>query len=269
MSTSSATRPRPTPADVWSAGDYAEVCDRMIPELGARLVSLAAVESGESVLDVAAGSGNATLPAARAGATVTALDITPALLEIGERRAAEAALEVAWVLGDAQALPFPDAAFDCVLSCVGVQFCADRAAAAAELTRVCRPSGRIALIAWTPEGFIGQVLAAVARATGAGSPPPALAWGEEDRVAELLGRRPDEIAFTREDVMMTAPSAADWVDYMAAAYGPMVMARNGLSARSAWDPLRDELVELAEKRDAGRQGAFEVQAEYLASVTRA
>ncbi|MGH8980580.1 MAG: class I SAM-dependent methyltransferase [Acidimicrobiales bacterium] len=262
------TGTKPTPAQVWSAGDYADVCDRMIPELGARLVSLAGVDGGESVLDVAAGSGNAALPAARAGAAVTALDITPALLEIGERRAAADALEVTWVLGDAQALPFADATFDCVLSCVGVQFCADRAAAAAELARVCRPGGRIALIAWTPEGFLGRVLAMVARATGAGSPPPALAWGDEDRVAELLGRRPGEIAFTREHVTMPAPSAAAWVDYMAAAYGPLVMARNGLSARGAWDPLRAELVELAETHDAGQDGAFAVRAEYLASVTR-
>lgn len=180
----------PAPAEVWSTGDYADVCDRMIPGLGARLVELADVQAGDEVLDVATGSGNAALPAARAGATVTALDITPTLLEIGSRRASAARLEVDWVLGDAQALPFADANFDRVLSCVGVQFCADHEAAASELVRVCRPGGRIALIAWTREGFIGQVLAAVATATrGAASGRSPLDWGSEASVTDLFAAR--------------------------------------------------------------------------------
>lgn len=260
------TPTRPSPAEIWSAGDYADVCDRMIPELGARLVSLAGVGGDERVLDVAAGSGNAALPAARAGATVTALDITPALLEIGDRRATAAGLDVTWVLGDAQALPFADAGFDCVLSCVGVQFCADRAAAAAELVRVCRPGGRIALIAWTPDGFLGRVLAAVAGATGAGPSPPPLAWGDEERLAELFGASVADSTMAREHVTMPSASAADWVDYMATSYGPMVKARTALAARDAWDPLRAELVEIADAHGTGENGGFGIRAEYLAAV---
>jgi SAM-dependent methyltransferase len=259
----------PSPAEVWSSGDYADVCDRMIPELGARLVELAGVQAGEVVLDVAAGSGNATLPAARAGAIVTALDITPTLLEIGSRRAAAANLEIAWVHGDAQALPFPDESFDRVLSCVGVQFCADHDAAAAELVRVCRPGGRIGLIAWTREGFIGQVLEAVAEATGAaGSRRSPLDWGSEEKVSELFRDRVGDIAFLREYVQMPAESPSGWVDYMATAYGPLARARAALQARGKWEPLRARLSQIASAHDTGDGDAFAARAEYLTAVLR-
>lgn len=255
---------RPAPADVWSAGDYADVCDRMIPRLGARLVELAGVQAGDVVLDVASGSGNAALPAARAGAAVTALDITPALLEIGSRRANAADLQIDWVHGDAQAMPFADASFDRVLSCVGVQFCADQQSAAAELVRVCRPGGQVALIAWTREGFIGQILAAVAKATGAaGAPRSPLDWGSEDRVRELFCEQTTEIAMQREDVEMPAESAGGWVDYMALYYGPLVMARTTLQARGEWEALREQLTSIAAHHDTGAGDAFSARAEYL------
>ena len=265
MSTS-ADHSIPAPAEVWSTGDYADVCDRMIPDLGARLVEMAAIGPGEEVLDVAAGSGNASLPAAHAGAVVTALDITPVLLEAGAQRAAVAGVNVAWVQGDAQAMPFTDASFDCVLSCVGVQFCADHDAAARELVRVCRPGGRIALIAWTPEGFIGQVLAAVSRATGAvGSRRSPLEWGREPAVRawfEAVG----DVTAHRGHVDMPARSAAEWVDYMAEAYGPLARARGALAPRGAWAPLREQLCEIAVAHDMGGADGFAGRAEYLATV---
>jgi len=264
--TVSANPTGPSPAEVWSAGDYADVCDRMIPGLGARLVELARVAAAEEVLDVAAGSGNASLPAARAGAQVTALDITPALLEIGRRRAAADGLDIAWVHGDAQAMSFADASFDLVLSCVGVQFCADRDRAAAELVRVCRPGGRIALIAWTPEGFIGQVLAAVSSATSGNPRPGALDWGSEDAVTGMFGRPASDVSFSREHVTMPAPSAVAWVDYMATAYGPMAMARKALDARGAWEPVRETLTAIARAHDAGDGDGFNARAEYLTVV---
>jgi ubiquinone/menaquinone biosynthesis C-methylase UbiE len=258
----------PSPAEVWSTGDYADVCERMIPGLGARLVELADVRAGHEVLDVAAGSGNAAIPAAEAGAIVTALDITPALLEIGRERASAAGVDVEWVHGDAQALPFGEASFDRVLSCVGVQFCADHVAAASELIRVCRPEGRIALIAWTREGFIGQVLAAVARATGGGSGRSPLDWGSEDKLAEPFGERVTDIAFQREYVEMPAESPSGWVDYMATAYGPMVMARATLQQRGEWESMRARLSEIAQTHNVGGGDTFAAHAEYLTAVLR-
>ena len=257
----------PSQAEVWSTGDYADVCERMIPGLGARLIELAEVQADEQVLDVATGSGNAALPAARAGARVTALDITPALLEVASQRASSAGLSVTWVQGDAQALPFHDNTFDRVLSCVGVQFCPDQQAAAAELVRVCRPGGRIALIAWTPEGFLGQVLAAVATAVGgarSGSSP--LAWGSEDSLRELFQDRTADIVLHREHVEMPAASAIAWVDYMASAYGPLIRARIALEARDEWATLRGRLAEIADAHRVSTSGPFTARAGYLTAM---
>lgn len=258
----------PGPAEVWSTGNYADVCDTMIPTLGAQLVQLARVRAGEKVLDVAAGSGNATLPAAAIGARVTALDITPRLLDVGAERAARAGLEVTWVNGDAHALPFADAEFDCVLSCVGVQFCADAGAAARELLRTCRPGGRIALIAWTPEGFIGQILAAVSSATGASrSTSSPLTWGRESGVRELFANGACAIAFGRAHVEMPATSPSAWVDYMAGAYGPMVRARRALEQRDGWTPLREVLIGIAASHNvAAGDGGYCGRAEYLTAL---
>jgi ubiquinone/menaquinone biosynthesis C-methylase UbiE len=257
------------PAEVWATGDYADVCDRMIPELGARLVALANVRAGDAVLDVATGSGNAALPAARAAAVVTALDITPALLAIGAERASAAGLDIDWVHGDAQALPFADASFDRVMSCVGVQFCADRAAAARELVRVCRPGGCIALIAWTREGFLGRVLAAVATATGAaGSGGSPLDWGSEPWMDATFAPQVADITCHREQVQMPAESPTAWVDYMATAYGPLVRARNVLEIRGEWEPLRERLSEIASAHIAGDGDGLAIGAEYLTAVLR-
>lgn len=263
----SAQQTPPAPAEVWSTGDYADVCDRMIPGLGARLVELAGVRAGDAILDVAAGSGNAALPAALTGAVVTALDITPQLLEAGAKQARADGLKVEWVLGDAQALPFPDASFDRVLSCVGVQFCADHDAAASELVRVCRPGGRIGLIAWTPEGFIGQILAAVAGAMGGGGPARSpLDWGSGAGVTALFGRRVAAIDLSREYIDMPAESQSGWVDYMATTYGPLVRARTALEGRGQWAPLRAQLTEIAGVHDVDQAGSFTGRAEYLTAL---
>lgn len=264
----SAQKTAPAPAEVWSTGDYADVCERMIPDLGARLVNIAEVGADHDVLDVATGTGNAALPAAAAGASVTALDITPSLLAIASQHATAAGLKVTWVQGDAQALPFPDASFDRVLSCVGVQFCARKCAAAAELIRVCRSDGRIALIAWTPEGFLGKVLAAVSEATGGGPRPAPLDWGSEEHVTELFAELVADIQFARDHIAMPADSAGAWVDYMATAYGPMARARGALDAKGAWQPLREQLIEIANAHDTGDGAPFAARAEYLSAVIR-
>ncbi|HSN43858.1 MAG TPA: methyltransferase domain-containing protein, partial [Propionibacteriaceae bacterium] len=140
-----------TARTVWALGDYAKVADEVIPGLGADLTQAVRVSHGEHVLDVAAGSGNATFPAARAGARVVAADITPELLEAGRQRAAERGIPgITWREADAQALPFDDASFDVVLSCLGVMFAPHHGAAADELLRVARPGATIGLLSWTP-----------------------------------------------------------------------------------------------------------------------
>jgi ubiquinone/menaquinone biosynthesis C-methylase UbiE len=262
----SAQQKMPSAAEVWATGDYADVCDRMIPDLGARLVKIAEVRAGHDVLDVATGTGNAALPAAATGAAVTALDITPKLLSIAAQHATAAGLDVTWVQGDAQALPFPDQSFDRVLSCVGVQFCAKKELAAAELLRVCRPGGRIALIAWTPEGFLGQVLSAVSQTTGGGERPGALEWGADEGVRALFAGPPVDIRLRRDHVTMPAESASAWLDYMATAYGPLARARVALEASGAWQPLRERLIEIARAHDTGDGGQFAARAEYLIAV---
>ena len=138
---------------MWGLGDYPLVADTVIADLGAVLVEESGVEPGDHVLDVAAGSGNAAIPAARLGASVVANDLTPSLLEEGRSRAGD--LAVTWEEGDAEALPYADGSFDVVLSCLGVMFAPHHQAGADELVRVCRPGGTIGLLSWTPGGFIG------------------------------------------------------------------------------------------------------------------
>ena len=142
---------------IWASGDYPTLAAELISELGPILVSAAGVRDGQLVLDVAAGSGNVAIPAARTGASVVASDLTPELFDAGRTAAGE--LEIDWRQADVEALPFPDAAFDTVLSCVGVMFAPHHQVSADELVRVCRPGGTLGLINWTPEGFIGQLFA--------------------------------------------------------------------------------------------------------------
>ena len=233
---------------VWDSGDYAAVSDRMISEFGARLVERSGVGSGDEVLDVAAGAGNVTLPLAAAGATVTALDLAPGLLKTGRQRAEAAALEITWVEGDAESLPFGPESFDVVTSVVGIQFAPRHAVVAAELARVLRPGGRLWLFNWTPEGYIGQLLRMIG---GVMPPPPDFAtppplWGDDAHVRELLADKGIELRFERETVISPAGSAKEYVDYMAAYYGPLIAARAALESDGRWPSLRQELIALSE-----------------------
>ena len=153
-----------TPADtevktrhraMWASGDYPSMVESFLLPLGPRLVEASGIGPGMDVLDVAAGTGNASLPAAERGAKVTASDLTPELLEAGRRRAKDAGLELDWVEADAERLPFEDESFDAVISAIGAMFTPNHQATADELVRVCRPGGTIALLSWTPEGVIG------------------------------------------------------------------------------------------------------------------
>ncbi|MBO7937709.1 class I SAM-dependent methyltransferase [Streptomyces antibioticus] len=210
---------------MWALGDYPAVATDVIPALGPELVRGSGVRPGSRVLDVAAGSGNAAIPAAMAGADVVAVDLTPELLDAGRQLAAERGAELEWREGDAEALSFGDGDFDTVMSCVGVMFAPHHQQAADELVRVCRPGGRIGLINWTPEGFIGEMFAAMrpyAPPPPPGAQPPPL-WGDEEHVRSLLGDRVTGVDARRQALHVDQfAGPEDFRDFFKSSYGPTI-----------------------------------------------
>lgn len=240
---------------MWALGDYPAVAAEIIPDLGAVLVEACGVGRGDRVLDVAAGSGNAAIPAALAGASVVACDLTPELFERGRALAAQQGVEVEWQQADAEALPFEEDEFDTVLSCVGVMFAPHHQTSANELIRVCRPGGTIGLLSWTPEGFIGQMFAAMkpyAPAPPPGAQPPPL-WGSEDHVRALLGGRVTDVATRRQTVTVDRFADPDaFRDYFKTRYGPTVAAYRGIAEHSDRVVALDrDLADLAQRHDRG------------------
>ncbi|MCD9197184.1 class I SAM-dependent methyltransferase [Aeromicrobium wangtongii] len=210
---------------LWSLGDYPAVAAEVIPATGPRLVEACGIRAGQRVLDVAAGSGNAAIPAALAGADVVASDLTPDLLDAGRRLAEERGATLQWQEADAEALPYGDAEFDVVMSCVGVMFAPHHQAGADELVRVCRPGGTLGLLSWTPEGFIGQMFATLkpyAPPPPPGAQPPPL-WGDEAHVRLLLGDRVKDVDARKE--MLTVDrfgSPEEMREFFKRAYGPTI-----------------------------------------------
>ncbi|MEU9865547.1 class I SAM-dependent methyltransferase [Streptomyces sp. NPDC047971] len=210
---------------MWALGDYPAVASQVISELGDVLVRQCAVRQGDRVLDVAAGSGNAAVPAALLGADVIASDLTPELLDVGRAQARERGARLEWREADAEALPFTDGEFDTVMSCVGVMFAPHHQQTADELVRVCRPGGTIGLINWTPEGFIGQMFATMrpyAPPPPPGVQPPPL-WGDPEHVHALLGDRVRDLDIRRQPLRVdrfTRPE--EFRDFFKACYGPTI-----------------------------------------------
>lgn len=254
---------------MWAMGDYPAVAHDVIPGLGAVLVEACGVLPGSRVLDVAAGTGNAAIPAAASGASVVACDLTPELLECGRRLAAVHGIELEWHEADAEALPFPDDSFDTVLSCVGVMFAPNHQACADELLRVCRPGGTIGLVSWTPEGFVGQMLATMkpyAPPPPPGAQPPPL-WGREEHVRTLLGDRVTETAAQRQTVTVDRfAEPAEFREYFKARYGPTIAVYNGIAEDQARALDRD-LDDLARRHDRGA-GSLVMDWEYLLLTAR-
>ena len=198
---------------IWASGDYAKLAAELVSPLGPVLVQATAIAAGDRVLDVAAGTGNAAIPAAETGASVIASDLCPELLEQGSRLAAERGVELEWREANAHELPFGDDEFDVVMSCIGVMFAPFHRLAADELVRVCKPGGRIGLISWTPEGHIGQLWAAMkpyAPAPPPGAQPPPL-WGQEQHVRALLGDRVTDVVTERR--MLAVDHFADGAEF--------------------------------------------------------
>lgn len=253
---------------MWALGDYPSVAADVIAALGPALVSASGIAEGARVLDVAAGSGNAAIPAARIGADVVASDLTPELLETGRRQAEAMGLTLDWREADAEALPFADDEFDTVISCVGVMFAPDHQQSADELVRVTRSGGTIGLISWTPEGFIGQMFATMkpyAPPPPAGAQPPPL-WGQEDHVRELLGDRMD-LQMRRESLTVDCfGTPEEFRDFFKACYGPTISVYRAI----ADDPDRVEALD-RELADLGRrhdQGGGVMAWEYLLVTAR-
>lgn len=246
---------------VWAMGDYHAVAVDIIPELGPVLVAESHVTSGQRVLDVGAGSGNAAIPAALTGASVVASDLTPELLEAGRQLAAKQGAELEWRQADAEALPFDDGEFDTVLSCVGVMFAPHHEASADELVRVCRPGGTIGLLSWTPEGFIGQMFATMkpyAAPPPPGAQPPPL-WGKEEHVRNLLGDRvTDVVATTRTLTVGHFASGEEFRDYFKRNYGPTIAVyRNIADDLDRTAALDDGLAALGERHLEGPAAGME------------
>jgi ubiquinone/menaquinone biosynthesis C-methylase UbiE len=231
------------------------------------LCDTADLRAGWRVLDVATGSGNAAIAAARHGCTAVGVDYVPALLERARRRADAEGLSVELLEGDAEALPFPDASFDAVTSVFGSMFAPDHRQAAAELLRVCRPGGTIALASWTPESFIGEVF----RTVSAHVPPPAgvqspMLWGTEAHLRELFGDGIASLEMEERTFTFRFESAKEFVDFFRTWYGPTLKAFAALEG-AARQALEDDLLALARRSDRlDGSGAIALPAAYTEAV---
>ena len=258
---------------MWASGDYPSMVETFLLPLGPRLVEAAGIGSGMKVLDVAAGTGNASIPAAQAGAEVTASDLTPELFEAGRARAASEGVELEWVEADAENLPFDDESFDVVMSSIGAMFAPHHEQVADEMVRVCRPGGTIAMLCWTPEGMIGalfKTMGPFAPKPPPGASPPPL-WGSEDHVRELFGDRVEWTTLEREDLEITAfEQAHDYGQHFTDRYGPTIVARGNAIKEGREDEFDQALADFSDEWNRGGDGPARFEQEYLVAVgTRA
>ena len=252
---------------MWAAGDYATLSTH-IKDVGERVVGRVGVEPEMRVLDVACGTGNAALPAARAGARVTALDLVPELLDAGRAHAEPLGLDVEWVEGDVEQLPFADDSYDRVFSTFGHMFAPRHQRTADEMARVCRPDGVIAICCWTPEGSVGDVL----RASGSYMPPPPdfasppILWGTEGHVREMFASTASGFEFERHSATIEWESIEGFGDFFIDRFGPLVTARQMLGER--FEELRARILEIWGDWNEAEDGQLILPQEYLLSVIR-
>lgn len=254
--------------ELWSMGDYSRIAPLTMPA-AQELVDACAISAGQEALDVAAGSGNAAIAAAREGAAVVASDLTPALLELGRRRAQDEDLEIEWVEADAEALPFEDARFDCVTSVFGAMFAPRPELVAQELFRVTRPGNTVGMANWTPDGFPGRMFDINAEYVPPPPdlPRPASAWGVEDAVRERFEGLAGSLDIERRSVRWEFASADEMADTFERGTGPSVALREALSQEQAAG-LRRDLIALIHEFDLGSGDGVAVDCDYLLVVAR-
>ena len=258
---------------MWASGDYPSMVETFLLPLGPRLVEACGIGPDVKVLDIAAGTGNAAIPAALRGAKVTASDLTPELLQAGRGRADGMGVELDWVTADAEHLPFEDASFDVVMSAIGVMFAPHHQAAADELVRVCRPGGTIGLLSWTPEGMLGALFRtmgpfAPAPPPGAQAPP---LWGSESHVRALTGDRVEWRSMERNVLDITAfPRARDYGEFFKARYGPTIGVRANAERNGRAADFDAALEQFCEDWNVSTTDEARFEMEYLVAVgTRA
>ncbi|MET0417974.1 MAG: class I SAM-dependent methyltransferase [Actinoplanes sp.] len=249
----------------WASGDYGAVA-ALIHPMAEELVQAADLSAGARVLDVAAGTGNAAIAAARCGCQVTATDYVAELLDRGRARAEAEHLPVTFETADAENLPYADGSYDAVFSVVGAMFAPDQERTAGEMARVCRPGGTIAMANWTPDGFIGEMFRTVGRRV---PPPPGIRgpveWGSADRVRELFGDRVRDLRLSPRTFVFRFASPEGFADYFREHYGPTLKAFEALGADSG-KPLYDDLVSLARRYNVATDGTAKIPSDYLQVV---
>lgn len=242
---------------MWALGDYHAFAKEFVWVLGPVLVRACRIAAGQRVLDVAAGSGNVAIRAAEAGAEVVACDLTPENFEAGRREATARGVELEWVEGDAEALPFGADEFDVVTSCLGAMFAPDHHSVARELLRVCRSGGTVGMINFTPEGLAADFFDVLAPHLPP-SPPhalPPLLWGREDHVRELFGDRVATLEMTREVYVERAASPYEYREACRRTFGPAVSIYAGLGDQpERMAQLDRAFLDFAEGADCGPVG---------------
>jgi SAM-dependent methyltransferase len=245
----------------WSSGDYGAVA-ALIHPISEALVQAADLSAGARVLDVATGSGNVAIAAARCLCAVTGIDYVPELLDRGRERAAAEHLPAEFAEGDAEALAFADDTFDAVFSVVGAMFAPDQEKTAAEMVRVCKPGGTIAMANWTPDGFIGEMFRTVGRRV---PPPPGVRapveWGSEPRLRELFGDAVTDLRVTPREFVFRFASPAAFADYFAVNYGPTLKAMDALGADGKL--LYADLADLAARHNVATDGTTKIPSGYV------
>jgi SAM-dependent methyltransferase len=254
---------------MWASGDYSSMVETFLLPLGPRLVEACGIGSGMRVLDVAAGTGNASIPAAQAGAEVTASDLTPELFDAGRRRAEAEGVALEWVEADAEHLPFEDESFDVVMSSIGAMFAPHHQDVANELVRVCRPGGTIGMLNWTPEGMIGalfRTMGPFAPPPPPGAQPPPL-WGSEEHLHELLGGRVELGKLERDVLEITAfERPGDYGEHFKQKYGPTIAAQANARRNEREAEFDEALDRFCDEWNRGTPDKARFEKEYLLAV---